>query len=352
MKNIQVWAVAFMLYGCGSRGTTPGILVIDPPEATVTAGEGGDASPREVTFKLHNKGGQPLTIGRIETPCCNSGVTAEPIKNRTVQPGQSTDLVLKASPPRIGHFDKFVQVHTNVDSGRSATITIHFAGEELHPPYMIGVKPLDLELSGTKPGMEVKHEMKICAVEREADAPWITGLKSNNDDVFITPVGTPEERAMDKGDVNRCYTFQVTASVPASVDARTAAAITVSVSQAPQTPPNGFFAFVRLSPPMRAVPSSLMVSSRSSSEFPIERKILLVSSSDRVGTLTVASDLPDWLEVTEDGGSAPNRTKRYRLRITCPDSRPSVLDTTLEFRSDEEGSFVKVPIRILLDSES
>src|SRR5205823_11725553 len=124
---------------------------------------------QDVRFKLQNNAGQSLTVGQIETPCCNSGVSAEPVKSPTLQPGDSTDLVLKVTPPRIGRYDKFVRVHTNVSAAGPGTLTIHFEGEELHPPYLLGVKPLDLELSGTKPGAEVRHEMKIGALGREAD---------------------------------------------------------------------------------------------------------------------------------------------------------------------------------------
>ncbi len=351
MNRIITLSLAFVLCGCGETTvTTPGVLVIDPAEATVILPANQDASPQEVAFKLQNGGGQPLTITRIELPCCNSGVSlAQPVKERTLQPNDSTELILKATPPRIGHFDRFVRVHTNISSSNPATIAIHFAGEELRPPYFIIEPPRNVQLSGSNRGSRAYLEFKVTAAERAGTKPWINSMTTNSARISITQSNQPEDQEFHEGVVIRTYTFQVVATTPESEDMPEAAAVEINMSSQPQKPLDGILITARLVPPVRAVPSQLVIGRERFESFPIERKILLVSSNQG-DSFTVASDLPEWLEVNEDGGSVPNRTKRYLLSIKSPATKSAVLETTLEFRGDDKGStIVRVPIRVSLE---
>src|SRR5205823_10212186 len=115
------------------------------------------------------------------------------------------------------------------------------------------------------------------------------------------------------------------------------------------TPLNDFFTFVRVAPAIRAVPSSVMVKSRSSSEFPITRKVLLVPANGEKGRCIVSSDLPGWLTVEED--SEPLRTpagaRRFILQIRQPPSDGTTSEAVVEFRvGDANATTVTLPVKL------
>jgi hypothetical protein len=332
-----------VLIGCGSQSATTatGRLAVDPAEATVSIDADGVDSAQELHFKLKNIGGKAFTIRKIETPCCGGGVkVASPIEKQTLQPGDSTELVLKATPPKIGRFEKSVIVYTDLPD--SSPIPLKFIGGKLHPPYVIGEKPLDVELVGAKPGAAIEHKMKICSIETAEAKPWILGMASGSDLIAAELTGEPEDRPVDPGVVTRYYEFLIRAIVPQTTDIPVAAGMHIQTASESQQPLRSFLVTVRLVPTIRAVPAAFIILKQE--DFPIERRVLLVPKDGKDVRPEVVSSLPAWVSVGEDeaAGKLPPGAKRYLIRVNRP-TEATLSDVTIEFRCEDET--INVPVR-------
>lgn len=354
MTRVFAGMLAIAIGGCGSREPTVGVLTADPSELTVSADAGGDVARQRVGLRLINIGGAALTIQRVETPCCQKDLSVEyPFPQRTLKPGESTELLLSALPPVVGRRDRIVYVHTDTSSASAIPITIKLIGGELQPPYVMGVKPIDMEFSGSKPGAIVNRELKLCAIEHQGVGQWIEGLTSNNQMVSAEQVGPPDEKRLDEGIVMRCYTFRVAATVPDSVDAPVASAIEIKVASPSRMPVNGFLAFVRLAEAVRVVPTQVSIPNASVSAFPFDRKILLIPTDGNHKHFSPCAELPEWLKVDEDsdGAELPRGAQRFVLRVRRPAS-DDVAETSIKFQSSESlAAPVMVPIRISIVCE-
>jgi hypothetical protein len=101
-----------------------------------------------------------------------------------------------------------------------------------------------------------------------------------------------------------------------------------------------FYVFTRLRSVIRAVPAQLFVS-----DFPCERKILVLAEEAGDFECRVGADLPSWLTVSEDTTNVPPRVKAFKVRVHKPD--PGVTTGTIKFTTSIPNCpVVKVPITI------
>jgi hypothetical protein len=354
MHRLTLIASAVLLCGCGARVPPAAALAIDPPEGMVALGADGIAAAIEVRFRLTNAGGRPITIKRVETPCCQGGVkVVEPTPKSRLQPGESTELILAATPPSVGHYEKVVRVETDLPDSPTP-IPIKFAGAKLNPPYMIGLKPDDLHFTGAEPAAFVEREMRLCAVENDASEPWIEGLVCSVPSITAMRVGEPTVQPVDTGVVMRCYTYRVRAQIPEAGEAPVAAALDIKVAAPSQQPVYGCLVRTALVPAVRALPATLSIPYRAMGDLPVARKLLLLSNSGKALGPVDIGPLPDWLKVAEDAESSnvPSGAKRFVVALRRAPPQDDAPEALVEFRVHVLDSLttVNLPVRVELQA--
>jgi hypothetical protein len=280
---------------CGCQ-TEPGKLTVDPPDAAISLAD-TDESPSgsRVVFTLTNTGGKPLEITDVKTTC---GCTvAQDLAESQLQPGESVQLHLEATPPAYG--DKDVRISILTDSAATPQVDrmLHLSGAQFPVP-RIQFHTDRLTLNGAMAGEPLTGLVRIDTHETPDQPRWVTGLTTTHPDVTITPLGDVSELRLTHKAVARSYQFEVTGLCPASDPLATF--LTIETSSPSHRGAERLPLSIERSPALRVLPDVVLF--RRDAEDAV--RMVVVVSDDRTSFEVGVEHSPKWCSIrTLDEGA-------------------------------------------------
>ncbi len=216
-------------------------MAIDKSDQTTHGNHVADA---QVTMK--NTGRLPITITDIEASCTCTIV--EPVRQRSLEPGESRTLNLKVQLPKYGTVRSTVIVRTDRMPEQPAEIVLHLSGRPVIGPYVKHV-PDRLQLTVHDVDQPLTYAFSVDTVERLLESErWLTGMNASEPDIKITLTGSEElERMESRQVVVRRYHFELSCGLKEESPRARSFALQLSTRYPAATLPNDGSISVRLS---------------------------------------------------------------------------------------------------------
>jgi hypothetical protein len=189
---------------CGCARVSPGVggppaAVVEPRHIRVEADGSGKVSS---TFRVMNRGGSDLVLGKTSTSC---GCTVASINPKVVRPGKSALVVITGDPPSAGEKLIQVDIETNQKPPLALVMSLTMIGNA-KPPFVVshnGPIRLDPAPAGTDPEL-----LRIVTREFRSRPPWLAIASGENADVEIGG-GVARETPLGPDVVIREYHYEV-----------------------------------------------------------------------------------------------------------------------------------------------
>ncbi len=336
------------LLGCNAKSQSStsarfGELIVEPIEIRVERRKKSkdDHEATSTRLTLTNAGNEAFEVSAVESSCACT--VAELPKNRRVEPGKSLTLNVTVHVPDVGSRQGFVRINSTASKTPTIVIPVHLKGDELHPPYFL-YAPKDVELVGNSPGDKVQTTWSVATFELQNEPSWILGVEPIIDaNLQIELEREPSEKAVVDDVVERQYSFLVTAVTPPTPDEDTRSYVTFRLSQPSRKPVGRSSVTAKFRPLIRLAPDAFHIDVPSAKEFPIQRRVVLISEDENVSAVRLPENSPPWLRLEEID------PKRSMLRSTVPLSMV-IGDEILEAMKDEQ-EFELNPVVLVETSE-
>lgn len=361
-----IWRVFFSLLlaasllasigGCGldaENESSKNAPQIDEPNGLVwepalleLAARGDDDHRRDVACRLVNRSGVEIRIISVRTNCACT--MAGPLEHTILRPGDAVPLQFAVSFPSHGRKDSVVNVVVEPADIAAPPLHIVLEGPERPVPYLEFV-PKQLRLAGRRPGETVTQACEISAVEQSGSEPWLNGAFDPAGVVEVEFDGLPTEEP--RGDrVLRTYRFRVQGKLPQQSDAperfslRLKGTSAVTRNDAPFHIPG-----VRLLLPLaRIVPAQIALRRSELAEWPVVRRVMIVTDDEGDFSVETPTNLPPWLTINQvTGGGAP-RARMFEVQVTEPPMERIEISETFQFdiRSNDDRGTVGLGMSI------
>lgn len=263
-----------------------------------------------MSLEFRNPGGRLPQNPEVNASC---GCTlVERLSNPDVPGGQRIIIPVSVKPPAIGK--KTVQVTVKTDSERtpSVQVTMTISGQKPAPP-LVRRSPREVELVGTIPEEWVDRIIQIETWEEAGSPPWITGIETTDE---LIEVSRSQVRDLESaiGGLDRTYQFNLRAQVPAAGHLSHSSVVRVMTSRQSMSAIPSILLFMRLEPPVVAIPGEMLFSLDDSSA-PATRRVVVKSQDEASLNITeVETDVP-WLVVLREFGASPANQSIALLKV-------------------------------------
>ena len=109
--NPKVWDL-YKEHISGEKVNKENITTIEIDQIKYDSGDIPIGESRYVTFQLKNTGSNPLIVQHIATSC---GCTSVKWEKKPIESGKSTEIKVEMKPDEVGHFNKTITVHCNIE---------------------------------------------------------------------------------------------------------------------------------------------------------------------------------------------------------------------------------------------
>lgn len=326
------------LFGCETKNPIStsarfGELVSEPIEIRVErrAKSKDDHEASTARLTLTNAGTEAIELSAIESSCACT--VAELPKNRRVEPGKSLTLNVTVHVPDVGSRQGFVRINSTASKTPTIVVPVHLKGDELHPPYFL-YEPKDVELIGNDAGNKIQTTWSVATFERRSEPSWILGVEPIIDSsVQIELEGEPSEKVVVDDVVERQYSFLVTAVTPSTPDEDSRAYVTFRLSQPSRKSVGRSAVTVKFRPLIRLAPDAFHIDVPSAEEFPIRRKVVLISEEENVSAIRMAENSPPWFSLEEIDPKRSTQRSAIPLSFVIGDQILEAMKDEREFES-------------------
>ncbi len=294
------------------------VFVIQGPTKDVPLKPGLSVEPRQLVvrvenadqplvFQIQNMGSAPVRIIDVETTCGCTVVSG--VAGRFLQPNETLEMQVQASPPSIGEKTSLLTIHTAPAQSSPATVSVTLKGKDLVPPY-IAYCPETVSLSGAMTSSEVVTDFEVHTVEQTASPLLLLREQYKDTDLRIWFDSDPREEPLF-GNVRRIYKFKAAGRLPQNCEQvqkyRHAFATTTECSQ----PKKSVSIESQVVPLVRVIPSVVNFVVTQASLNSLERTIVLIDSrvvAERYGFEPKSG--VEWLRVESAKNEGPSVSQR------------------------------------------
>ena len=230
-----------------SGGLHDATVSVAPAETVVEASEEAESS--RITLTVSNESPSSVRLKEIVSHC---GCTVPELPGKTVlDPGESTTIVVKVTPPSVGERRTSVDIHTASPNQLVLYANFLLKGRPLEVPYVVR-SPDALPIRGTDLG-KMSAVAEFECLELAGTAPWATGADIDDDQIGASRVGFDERPGVTDETVRRTYRFEVRPSSAVRGERRVAF-LRLRTTSAAEPPLKPVAVDIALLTPVMAVP--------------------------------------------------------------------------------------------------
>ena len=257
----------------------------------------GEGSVRDVVCELHNRGATPIQVIDLSGTCVCA--VAEPLQHSTIAPGAFEPVKLRVSFPAFGIKTSTVTVRTKPSFDTPTALKVVLHGKPHSIPRLLQV-PDEVAIIVDSLNVTTETVFHAQTVEREGEAPWITGVELDDNDHFAATIAAdvPEEPGSD-GTVRRTYRVTIRSLVNGEVNSRRAA-----LRFASNRPHHGESltdrpVWVRQKhlPRYRLTPEVVSIQKDQGTDTPVRRRVFIFSNRGTVDFAVQTLSQPNWCRV-------------------------------------------------------
>lgn len=306
--------------------------------------DGTDDIEDVASIQIANRGPTPIRVLEVTSSC---GCTlADPIEQPDLEPGATTLLRIRGTPPTAGERRAFVDLECDLPQSKRTRIEVHLKGKPIPLP-SLKHSPETVFIRGPREDVHESH-FEIETIEVSGTPDWLgqpTGIPAPFE---IHLEHRNEAPSRDAGQVQRTYRYQVRARIQSGTTHETHIAL-----HADGTKPVTIKVIAEHIPALRAVPAAVFWQIDSTRQLPVSRQIALVASNNATPTVTTFKPVRpavNWLDanVIESTESAESRVLAHvRITITALPDVSSGHSTVLTIETNHpDCPRIDVPIVI------
>ncbi len=320
-------------------------VIVQP--STLEVRSGADSAP--LAFTVINQGNTVVEISDVTATC---GCTVVKARQRKLNPHETMQVEVQASPPGIGEKTSRITIHTVPPQPQPLTVLVTLKGEEQAVPIVSYCAEL-LTLNGSVLGEEVTRQFEVHTIEKIDTKPWLANEQLAVPDLRIWYDEPPAETSFNSGAIRRVYNMKV-AVVLRGNDGLVADRYRHTLTALSKSPSPGKTIAIewRVIPLVRAVPSVLNLTVSSGASNSVERTVVVIDDRAIQSGQPVRSRADhDWLVVKS--GKADVQEQRsvhsFQIILDCQklgmNPRESMTRSVVTFfMDDDETTTVCVPI--------
>lgn len=320
-------------------------VIVQP--STLEVRLGADSAP--LAFTLINQGNTVVEISDVTATC---GCTVVKASQRKLNPHETMQVEVQASPPGIGEKKSLITIHTLPPQPQPLTVLVTLKGEEQTVPVVSYCAEM-LTLNGSVVGQEVVRQFEVHTLEKTDTKPWLANEQIAVPDLRIWYDELPAETPFKSGAIRRVYNMKV-AVVLRGNDGLVADRYRHTLTGLSKSPsPEKTIAIEwRVIPLVRAIPSVLNLTVSSGASNSVERTVVVIDDRATQSSQPVRSRADhDWLAVKSGKADVQEQRSIHSFQVIRDCQKLGMIpgesvtrSAVTFFLGDDETTAVSVPI--------
>lgn len=318
---LSVCAVGFVLQTLGQFDVAPDQkgpeLLVDPPFVIMDANESDD---REATVRITNTGRNHVRLLKI-TSSCGCTVADLPERER-LEPGESTKMRIRGTPPSVGRKNTYVQIETDAAATKWLRINLLLKGKEWPVPRLVRF-PDKVVLQNRRQRPEaITATFQLQTVEKEGSDYWLTVPPEVPDLLTLDSASPIESPGPESMLVSRSYGYTITGTVDPQQQWETTITMKTPLQQIP------IRVVAEYVPPIKIVPNTLFIDLSSGDLTRATRTVRLIGGGTAsVPQIQIDPTQDEWLQIRHVDATQSDESILAQFEISLSSTPPSTSST-------------------------